>query len=60
VENLHLVTGHAKLHCLDIHIVDVKNAFLQAEMKEEEMMPTSLNLKAMSIQTILTTTKFSW
>jgi len=34
---MHLVTGHATLHCLDIHVVDVKNAFLQAEMKEEEM-----------------------
>jgi len=37
IENLHLVTGHATLHCLNIHAVDVKNAFLQAEMKEEEM-----------------------
>jgi len=37
MENLCLVIGHATLHCLNIHIVDVKNAFLQAEMKEEEM-----------------------
>jgi len=36
-ENLRLVTGHAMLHCLDIHIVDVKNVFLQAEMEEDEM-----------------------
>jgi len=37
MENLGLVTGHATLNCLDIHIVDVKNAFLQTEVKEEEM-----------------------
>jgi len=37
MQNLCLVTGHATQHCLDIHTVDVKNAFLQPEMKEEEM-----------------------
>jgi len=37
MENLRLVTGYATLHRLNIHVVDVKNAFLQAEMKEEEM-----------------------
>jgi len=37
MENLRLVTGHATLHCLNRHVVDVKNAFLQAEMKEEIM-----------------------
>jgi len=37
MENICLVTGHATLHCLNIHVVDVQNAFLQAEMKEEEM-----------------------
>jgi len=37
MENLCLVTGHATLHHHNIHIVDVKNAFLQAEMKEEEL-----------------------
>jgi len=37
MENLRLVTGHAMLHSLDIPVVDVKNAFLQSEMKEEEM-----------------------
>jgi len=36
MENLRLVTGHAMLHHLDIHVVDVKNVFLQAEMKEKE------------------------
>jgi len=37
MENLRLVTGHAMLHHLNIHVVDVKNVFLQADMKEEEM-----------------------
>jgi len=37
MENLRLATGHAMLHCLNIQVVDVKNVFLQAETKEEEM-----------------------
>jgi len=35
MEHLPLVTGHATLHQLNINVVDVKNVFLQAEMKEE-------------------------
>jgi len=36
MENLLLVTSHATL-CLNIQVVDAKNAFLQSEMKEGEM-----------------------